>query len=273
MSAKNTPSHKHIRVVPIYKPKKKVVLGDLTAKGKPTELFDQGNQNVPPKNARLTYNGGVLLPNVKVFTVFWGSAFQTGALTGLPDKINLFFDTMLQSALMDQMKEYNTGSYNFGKGARTGSIIINEAVGATVSDSDIQAKLQGWVTGNPAFPQPANNTLYFIYIESGTIVSMDGGSSCASFCGYHNNIGQNIFYAVMPYPDCAGCTGNLNVFDALTGTSSHELCEAITDPIPGAGLYDNGNNMEIGDLCAWNFKRVDGYNVQLEWSNKAKQCI
>jgi hypothetical protein len=61
-------------------------------------------------------------------------------------------------------------------------------------------------------------------------------------------------------------------FDALTGTSSHEFCEAITDPKPGAGWYDNVNG-EIGDICAWNFKKVAGYNVQMEWSNAQNRCM
>jgi hypothetical protein len=62
------------------------------------------------------------------------------------------------------------------------------------------------------------------------------------------------------------------VFDALTGTSSHELCEAISDPVPGSGWYDNVNG-EIGDICAWNFKQVAGYTVQLEWSNQNNKCM
>jgi hypothetical protein len=41
----------------------------------------------------------------------------------------------------------------------------------------------------------------------------------------------------------------LAAIDALTGTSSHELCEAITDPVPGASWYDDHNG-EIGDI-AW----------------------
>jgi len=76
----------------------------------------------------------------------------------------------------------------------------------------------------------------------------------------------------MPYPDCAGCTGALAVTDALTSTSSHELCEAITDPVPGQGWYDDQNG-EIGDICAWKTKKLGAYTVQLEWSNKAGQCV
>ena len=76
----------------------------------------------------------------------------------------------------------------------------------------------------------------------------------------------------MPYPDCQGCIGSLAAFDALTSTSSHELSEAITDPIPGQGWYDQ-NNGEIGDICAWKTKQVGNYTVQLEWSNKANSCV
>jgi hypothetical protein len=42
-----------------------------------------------------------------------------------------------------------------------------------------------------------------------------------------------------------------------------ERVSGITDPIPGAGWYDDTNG-EIGDICAWKFKTVAGYTVQLE---------
>ena len=76
----------------------------------------------------------------------------------------------------------------------------------------------------------------------------------------------------MPYPDCHGCMGSLAMFDAITSTSSHELCEAVTDPVPGEGWYDQ-NNGEIGDICAWKTKQVGNYTVQLEWSNNANSCV
>jgi len=79
-------------------------------------------------------------------------------------------------------------------------------------------------------------------------------------------------FGIMPYPGCPGCIGSLAAFDALTSTSSHELCEAITDAIPGQGWYDD-NNGEIGDICAWQTKKVGDYTVQLEWSNNNKKCM
>jgi hypothetical protein len=42
--------------------------------------------------------------------------------------------------------------------------------------------------------------------------------------------------------------------------------------VPGAGWYDQING-EIGDICAWHFKKVAGYTVQLEWSNAQNKCV
>ncbi len=88
----------------------------------------------------------------------------------------------------------------------------------------------------------------------------------------HNDVAGQLFYAVMPYPGCSGCTGGLNVQDALTSTSSHELCEAITDAVPGQGWYDD-HYSEIGDICAWKTEQVGNWRVQLEWSNAQQQCV
>jgi hypothetical protein len=252
-----------IRVVPLHQPKPKIKIGDTYA----------GKKGKAPANAKLVYRNGALIPNVEVFTIFWGKDWNTPSLTTLAKNINAFFSSILTSALMDQMAEYNTPKYKIGHGKLTGTITITTGAPAhSITDTQIQTQLSNWIQKNKAFPKPGKNTLYFIYFENGVTVSMGGSKSCSSFCGYHNAIGSSTYYAVMPYPSCSGCLGNSSVIDALTGTSSHELCEAITDPIPGSGWYDDHNG-EIGDICAWQFKKVKGYNVQLEWSNKNNKCM
>jgi hypothetical protein len=141
----------------------------------------------------------------------------------------------------------------------------------SVSDSTIQHLLQQLAAAGGAVPKPSGNTLYFVYLPPGVRVVQGGSASCTAFCGYHNDIGGQLFYAVMPYPGCQGCTGGLSVLDALTSTSSHELCEAITDPVPGRGWYDDHNG-EIGDICAWKTKKLGPWTVQLEWSNQHQSC-
>ena len=243
--------HDCIRIVPLHQPV-------TTAAAVPAAHF--------------TYRNGPLISAVEVFTLFWGSAWKKAPQIQMVVQINAFFDVILTSALMEQMAEYSVPKYPIKHGKRTGTATLTApTLAPSVTDSAIQAMLQQQTTSGKGVPKPTLNTLYFVYLPPGVRVVMGGSASCQAFCGYHNAIGGKLFYAVMPYAGCTGCTGGLNAFDALTSTSSHELCEAITDPIPGRGWYDDTNG-EVGDICAWQTKKIGNYTVQLEWSNKAQRC-
>jgi hypothetical protein len=251
-----TPHHSRndaIRIVPLHKPEVQV--------------------RAPVFAPKLTYRNGPLIAAVEIFTIFWGSAWQQEPSAGILTQMNEFFDFVLTSSLMDQLSEYSVAGQTIGHGKRTGTITLTSPVpSASVSDAAIQQLLQQELSSIAAFPKPSPNTLYFVFAPPGTTVVQGGSSSCRQFCGYHEAIGSEIFYAVMPFPDCAGCLGGVAQIDALTATSSHELCEAITDPIPGQGWYDDANG-EIGDICAWKSKKLGKFAVQLEWSNRSNKCI
>jgi len=220
----------------------------------------------------LTYRGGPLLTAVEVFTIFWGAEWKQAPQSALLTNMNLFFDYILTSPLIDQLGEYSVPGKTIGPGKRTGTITLTSpALTTSVQDNAIQQMLQQEIAAKN-LPAPGPNSLYFFFLPPGVTVVQGGSSSCVDFCGYHDATSDNIFYAVMPYPGCSGCTGGLTVADALTSTSSHELCEAITDPVPGQGWYDD-NNGEIGDICAWKTRTLGGYTIQLEWSNSAGACV
>ena len=248
------PNSDPIRIVPLYRPPTR----DLAAAA------------VPPK---LTYRGGPLIQSVKIFTVFWGSAWANKpALAAVAQKINAFFQFIVTSSLMDEMTEYNVPDKAIQHGSFIGTANVRTpAPRAKAKDASIRKLIQREIVKG-TLPKSTPDTLYFVFAPPGTSIVDGTHASCSQFCGYHNSIGNGLFYAAMPYPDCNGCLGGMNDFDALTGTSSHELCEAITDPIPGSGWYDDTNG-EIGDICGWQFKKVGGYTVQLEWSNRANACI
>lgn len=221
---------------------------------------------------QLTYRNGPLLTNVEVFTVFWGQAWQSAANSAVAKQMNDFFDFVLTSKLLDQLGEYSVPGKTIGHGSRTGSVTLTTSEpGAKVQDSAIQQMLAAQIAAG-TLPAKNANSLYFVFLPPGTQVEQGGSASCADFCGYHDATSDNLFYAAMPYPNCTGCEGGLTTLDALTSTSSHELCEAITDPIPGQGWYDDSNG-EIGDICAWKTKKLGQYTVQLEWSNAAEACV
>jgi hypothetical protein len=241
-----------IRVVPLHRPEAERVAAAVAP--------------------QLTYRGGPLLTAVEVFTIFWGAEWNQSPQSVVMKNMNLFFDYILTSALMDQLGEYSVPGKTIGHGSRTGTITLaSPAPKTSVQDSEIQQLLQQEIASKN-LPAPNSNSLYFVFLPPSVQVVQAGGASCQDFCGYHDSTSGNIFYAVMPYPGCSGCTGGLTVADALTSTSSHELCEAITDAVPGQGWYDD-NNGEIGDICAWKTRILGGYTIQLEWSNKAGSCV
>jgi hypothetical protein len=246
-----------IRIVPLHVPR------DLVA-----DLPHAGPTPAP----KLTYRGGPLIANVKVFIVFWGSAWQN-AQSALATQIENFFQAILSSSLIDQLAEYSTPQVKIGHGQVIGKAVVTSPTPRkSISDTAIRTMLQHHVATDSNFPQPDANTLYFVYAPPGSVIVQGGSRSCQAFCGYHENIGGQLFYAAMPYPNCNGCLGGLTVENALTSTSSHEMCEAITDPIPGQGWYDDVHG-EIGDICAWQTKTIGQWTVQLEWSNKAGACV
>lgn len=226
----------------------------------------------PPVAAQLKYRGGPLLSEAQVFVLFWGDAWEQDPHADLVHQVNSFLDFVLTSEVVDQLAEYSVPGMTISHGTRTGSLVLTTAPPSNVSDGDLKQLIQQEISSDPAVPQPTTSSLYFVFLPPGVSVGLNGGASCVNFCGYHSDIEGQVFYAVVPYPDCSGCAGGLSVIDALTATSSHELCEAITDPIPGQGWYDDQNG-EIGDMCAWQTKQLGGYAVQLEWSNAAGRCL
>jgi hypothetical protein len=227
----------------------------------------------PATRPRLTYRGGPVLTSVEVFVFFWGDAWTAEPHASLMGRLNDFFEYVVTSPLIDQLAEYSVQDQTIGHGKRVGAIALTTAVPATVSDDDVRALISDQIASNPAVAQPTKNTVYFVFLPPGVTSRLGGGSSCANYCGYHDNDGD-VCYAVMPFPDCGGCAGGMTEFDAMTTTSSHELCEAITDPQPSGtqGWYDDSNG-EIGDICAWQTRQLGGYTVQLEWSNAKGQCV
>ena len=93
----------------------------------------------------------------------------------------------------------------------------------------------------------------------------DGTTSANDYCGYHRSFGKGTkqtAYADMPFAT-DGCNagqspnGNLAA-DGEIDTLSHELNEAITDPLDTRfGWFDKNGN-EMGDMCANEYGRPLG---------------
>jgi hypothetical protein len=129
--------------------------------------------------------------------------------------------------------------------------------GNCVSDAQIRAEIQKamaaqmWTGGD--------NKLFLLFTSSGE-GSCFNATSCAylQYCAYHSYFtsgGLNIIYGNEPYADASVCKvasqtmPNGDLGDLSANVASHEIIEAITDPLLNA-WYDTILSGEIGDKCA-----------------------
>ena len=110
----------------------------------------------PARPAHLTYRGGPLLTAVEVFTVYWGTGWQSQPLADTADRLDAFFDTVLAGAVVDQLAEYSVAGQQIGHGRRVGrAVVTTPQPGAVVTDAEIQDMLQQHLGTDPAFPRSA----------------------------------------------------------------------------------------------------------------------
>ncbi|MBV8637807.1 MAG: hypothetical protein JO322_06950 [Candidatus Eremiobacteraeota bacterium] len=225
--------------------------------------------------ADMTYHGGPVIANVEIVAVYWGSFWQQQAT--LISQLEGYFNYIVTSSFLDMLAEYSTPTQTIGEGTFNSSVTVTTSEpgggSGTVSDAQIQTALQQW-TQDGTIPAVNANTLYFVFLPQNVTSTLNGSSSCQQYCGYHSSAGS-IYYALMPYSDCSGCTQGSEL-DTLTVISSHELAESITDPSwpsgSGTGWFDDNTGNEIGDVCVGNTTQLGNYTIQQVWSQKQNAC-
>ena len=251
----------------------------------PPDSFAPTASDVPgPAGAHLTYQGGPVLSNVKIYTVYWGASVANQS------QLNTAYGNMVNSEYFDWLAEYNTPTQTIGRGTFGGSFVDTSPPAGNVTDAQIQTELARLIHAGNLPPNDGNN-LYMFHFPPGVTITGPGGNgtSCVQFCAYHGTFavgGSDAFYGVVPDLGgaCGGGCGPGSLFDNTTMVASHEVVEAVTDAAVGLATnasgpplawYDNANG-EIGDICAGPSippAVVNGVTVQLEWSNQSNLCI
>ncbi len=190
--------------------------------------------------------------------------------------------------------------------ALTSAQIVPADIGA-ITDAYIQSWLQSRFDGtHPEFgTTPDPTAIYALFYPASTVVYLSGGpapdggttdaggfgnqKSCTSFGGYHGEVvigTAHVAYAVLP--ECP-TFGSYTGVDVATTTASHELSEAVTDPLVTSNMaygQNDDNHVawmfflgggEIGDMCAQfpsSFYVPTDFNhlVQRNWSNVAAKA-
>jgi hypothetical protein len=128
---------------------------------------------------------------------------------------------------------------------------------ACITDAQLRAELAS-VTNSQNLSTGLSQ-FYRVFLAPGVeAMDQDGTTSASSFCGYHRAFGPSpdqTIYGDLPFPPKSGCdagqapNGNLAA-DGMVSTFSHELNEAITDPLSAQVAWVDNAGHEIGDMCA-----------------------
>lgn len=231
----------------------------------------------------VTYQGGRLLDNAAVETVFLGRGWDSDpALAQNAAQLDQFFSTITNSTFMDMLAEYGTPQGGqIGRGSFTGHVTLpqdNWRAG-TISDRTIQSLLDSEIVSR-AIARPGANQLLFVFTPPGVAVTKDGSSSNGrpvGFAGYHDSFvdsqGDTVVYAVIPNPVGNDRIPGRSAFDQQTEAASHELAEAVTNPTRAGWWDDTGDStsgLEIADFAnpASDVVYLGPYAVERVWSNR-----
>ncbi len=241
----------------------------------------------PATMLKFQYFGGKVIPNAKVFAVFWTSAVDA---TTQAD-IGPFYRAVTNSGWMDWFNEYSTVGFTpgsnqvIGRGTFASSITITPATaghpcvpdsgghtptGVTcIWDTDIPTELDAQIDAGH-IPPPDQHTIYMVHFPGSFVIQSfdrtNKADSCVEYCAFHGTYTRagfgSVYYGVLPDVGANGCQagcGSGTTFANLCSGASHELGEAMTDAevglattnAPPLGWYDGGtaSQGEIGDMC------------------------
>jgi hypothetical protein len=234
-------------------------------------------------SGQLTDHGGPEIAVASFFAIYYNSQVANSAGTQgnqtLRAEVNAFvhgFSNTKDYAQSDQDANYSIVQ-QYGNAATNPLLVwggdyvdLSSPGGNTLSDSKVRSYLAS-LFGTP-IGAPDPQRIYGIYFPSGVKITLQGGASCSSFCGYHGHFsyhGTDVKYAVFPYTDCRACSmPGKGIADILTIVTSHEIREAVTDP--DLNSWYDASGYEADDKCAWHnlYQTNTGkFWVQPEYSN------
>jgi len=238
----------------------------------------------------ISYHGGpVLTGTTNVYFIWYGNWSGNSATTLLTDLATSIGGS---SYFNINTTYYNGSNVHVSNSVHyASSTSVAYPYGTSLSDASIFNVVADAINGGHLAKN--TNALYFV------LTSQDVNASsgfCTQYCGWHTHgtiAGSDIKYsfvgnAARCITSCAaqsnGPNGNGGV-DGMISVMSHELEEAVTDPL-GTAWYDAAG-YENGDKCAWTWGTTStasngsAYNITLgtrqyliqqNWEKTAQVC-
>jgi hypothetical protein len=222
----------------------------------------------PCTTANVTYQGGPVVFNPRIFFIFWGSGWTPATESSI---LTTWTTMASRPAFYSRLNEYSgigTGSfgglYNYPSGA-TGSATSP----VSLSESTIQSAIESVIGTNGP-----NDVIVVLMPNQYTTDSYD---TSANYYGHHRNVkytvgGTNydLRYVVEEW---------YSPESTMDWHITHELAETFTDPdyATGSPAYEDpafgAGGKEIGDICNGQTNLIKGVTVQQIWSQSACRCV
>ena len=245
----------------------------------------------------IKYAGGPVIYRPNVRMILWSGATPLSPLT---EALPSFYRSLLRSNYFDRLKPYQLGSASYGGGSvlKTKVIRPTSSAKSEMTEDEFQMELVRQIDAG-ALPKPKANEIWSIHIPVGLDVTLAGervGGGvdtfhvCKDYLAEHNGFRLKdkhktpVIYLLIP--ECLGKGGKAPDLDFFTDSASHELIEAMTDPLPITEPAWVGPDAvgyvhfpdEISDYCADG--NSDGtlttplhtYAVQGYWDIEKNEC-
>jgi len=268
--------------------------------------------NGPAPNL-LDYNGGAVLKNPEIHNVYMDSnwdADNPGAISMA--NIDGFTGNLATSAYLNSASQYGVGAATFTGSNGPNILCPSPIIGGITDFVAISAWMQCMTAPSPipftgtvgGVPVPDNNTVYAVYVPTGTQINDLVKISCVDYIAYHFFgattvwagtiftpflLPQSFVYTMVPV-QCATQVQQNNslpgLLDGVTYPATHEIIEASTDPVVLAGWVDNTTaggipnillHGEAADICLDKgvppMQLANGTFVAPYWSNADNACV
>jgi hypothetical protein len=212
-----------------------------------------------------TDHGGTLIQFVRVYLIFWGSAWArnpppTPTAAQVTDAVN----RIVSGGYLTGLSQYR----GVGQGYILGSTTVTSSNPPNnFTDANVSNFISGLISAGTIPNLDADNqTLYLVFMPQG--ISASNSSFIGEHTYYTDSSNRRVHF---------GWITNNGTLPSISIITSHEIGESMTDPEGSAILGDpgtcsGGGWCEIGDVCQATTGTVNGASVQSLWSQTDKAC-
>ena len=211
--------------------------------------------------------GGSAVGSADLELLFWGDYWRTASGPSSGDVMSAI-SRLLAAPYLSAHVQYGLSSMRL----RGGTLVSSPGPpGPTFTADNVRDMVWALIDDN-VFAEPDDSGGQIVYL---VIAPMGSTYSDTSARGAHTAAHDTDLF---DGDDAWVGWTNWGDIDFITDVLSHELTEAITNPLPGSreawvlGRSLNGGN-ELGDACNNTVDRLDGLLMQAYWSERDHACV